>query len=145
MNNNDQQLVDYLYNQMIFQEFRCNHFISNKQLPSNSIWNKHIDENKILSSMIEKYKKFYIDKVELLKIKLDEIKQVNVNSYLTYDTEYYITQYIQRIEEINKYITILNAKDFDSIKNDKLSNISDAIDLQFPDYLVNPTLLGKLY
>jgi hypothetical protein len=144
MSNNDQQLVDHLYNAIFVQQLRCNHFNSTGHQSSNSIWNKYSDEKKIMLSMIEKYKKYYKNKVDNIKTQLHDIKEVNVNSYLTYDTDYYIEKYNQRMEELNKYIVEIDAKDFDHIAKDKLSTISEDIDYQFPNYLLDPTLLGKL-
>jgi hypothetical protein len=48
------------------------------------------------------------------------------------------------MEEIDKYIVHLDAKTFDHISKEKLSYISDVINSQFPDYLIDPTLVGKL-
>jgi hypothetical protein len=145
MSNNDQQLVDHLYNTIFDQQLRCNHFDSVCKQPTKSVWNKHADEKKILDIFVEKYKKFYKDKVLALKPKIQETKETNINSYLTYDKEYYISQYNQRIEEIDKYLVELEAKTFDHIVKDNLSSVSVALDLLIPNYLVTPTLLGKLY
>lgn len=144
MSNNDQLLVDHLYNAIFVQQLRCNHFNSVGQQASNSVWNKHADEKKIIDKMVDQYKKYYKDKVEKLKNQLHDIKEVNINSYLTYDTEYHVSLYNQRMEELNKYLVEIDAKTLDHITNDKLSSLSEALDLQFPGYLVDPSLLGKL-
>jgi hypothetical protein len=144
MSNNDQQLVDHLYNAIFVQQLRCDHFNLAGHQTSNSVWNKHADEKKILDNMIEQYKKYYKDKVMVLKTQLNDIKEVNVNSYLTYDTEYYISEYTQRVEELDKYLVELEAKSFDHIAKDNLSYISEAINYQFPEYSTYPTLLGQL-
>lgn len=143
MSNNDQQLVDHLYNIIFVQQLRFNHFNSVGQ-SNNSVWNKHSDEKKILDTMVENYKNYYKTKVEDLKTKLYDLKEVNVNSYLTYDKEYYVNEYNQRIEELNKYLVELDTKTLDHISKDKLSFLSEELELQFPDYLVDPVLLGKL-
>jgi hypothetical protein len=144
MSNNDQHLVDHLYNTIFIQQLRCNHFNSVGQLSSNSIWNKHSDEKQILDKMVEKYKNYYKTKIDILRYQLNDLKEANVNSYLTYDTEYHINEYNKRIKEINKYIIELDAKTLDHFSKDKLSVVSEAIDQQFPGYLVDPTLLGQL-
>lgn len=144
MSNNDQQLVDHLYNAIFVQQLRCNYFNSIGKQTENSVWNKHSDEKKILDIIVDKYKNFYKTKVEELKTKLNDIKEDNINSYLTYDKDYYINEYNQRIDELNKYLVELDARTLDHITKDKLSLLSEALDLQFPGYLVNPTLLGKL-
>lgn len=144
MSNNDQQLVDHLYNTIFVQKLRCKHFNSVGQHASNSVWNKHSDEKKILDKMVDQYKKYYKDKVEDLKTKLHDIKEANVNSYLTYDTEYHVNQYTQSVEELDKYLVELDAKTFDHVAKDKLSIVSKAIDAQFPGFMTVPTLLGKL-
>ena len=97
-----------------------------------------------MDNIIEKYKKYYHDKAEEIKTKLEEQKEYNISSYLTYDTEYYINQYNDRVEEINKYLVELDNKTFDNIANEKLSSISETIDQLFPNYMADPTLLGKL-
>jgi hypothetical protein len=144
MRNNDQLLVDHLYNTIFIQHMRCDHFNSVGPQVRNSIWNKHSDEKKILDNMVDKYKNYYKDMAEKLKIHFNDVKEVNINSYLTYDAEYHISQYTQRMEEIDKYIVHLDAKTFDHISKEKLSYISDVINSQFPDYLIDPTLVGKL-
>jgi hypothetical protein len=143
MCNNDQQLVDHLYNAIFVQYLRCNYFNFSGQQP-NSVWNKHTDEKKILDTMVNTYKNFYKTKVEKLKTKLNDIKENNINSYLTYDKEFYVNEYTNRIKELDKYLIELDARTFVHIANDKLSSLSEALDLQFPGYLVNPTLLGQL-
>ena len=144
MSNNDQLLVDHLYNAIFVQQLRCNHFNSVGQQASNSVWNKQADEKKIIDKMVDQYKKYYKDKVEKLKNQLHDIKEANINSYFTYYTEYHVSLYNQRMEELNKYLVELDAKTLVEIANDKLSSLSEALDLQFPGYLVDPSLLGKL-
>ena len=57
MSNNDQLLVDHLYNAIFVQQLRCNHFNSVGQQASNSVWNKQADEKKIIDKMVDQYKK----------------------------------------------------------------------------------------
>ena len=144
MSNNDQQLVDHLYNTIFVQLHRYNYFNSVPNLSNNSIWNKKTDEKYILDDLVNKYKKYYKDKAELLKLKLYDIKQLHINSYLTYDVDYYISQYNQRTEEVNRYISEIDTKTLDHITKNRLSYISESINEQFPSFLVDPTLLGKL-
>jgi hypothetical protein len=144
MSNNDQQLVDYLYNAIFVQKLRCNHFISLGKQANNSVWNKHVDEEKILYLMIDRYKNYYKTKIDIIKTKLYELKSCNVSSYLTYDTEYYVNEYNKRIEESDKYLLELDKKTFDEISKDKLSSVSESIDSLFPSYILYPTLLGQL-
>ena len=143
MSNNDQQLVDHLYSTIFVQLHRYNYFDVAK-LANNSVWNKKTDEKYILDDLVNKYKKYYKDKAELLKLKLYDIKQLHINSYLTYDEDYYISQYNQRIEEVNRYISDIDTKTLDYITKNRLSYISESITEQFPSFLVDPTLLGKL-
>jgi hypothetical protein len=144
MSNNDQQLVDHLYNTIFVQKHRCDHFDFACNHAKNSIWNKYVDEKKILDNIVDKYKQYYKDKVESLKPKLDEMKEANIKSYLTYNKEYYISQYNKYMEEVTKYLVELKAKTFDHISKEKLSNISESLNLLFPGYMVDPTLLGRL-
>jgi hypothetical protein len=94
--------------------------------------------------MIDKYKKYYKDKLEELKIQLYEIKDGHINSYLTYDSDYYLTQYNKSIEDINKYLFDIDGMDVDEILKNSLCKVSISIDLQFPGYLLEPSLLGKI-
>jgi hypothetical protein len=144
MSNNDQLLVDHLYNMIFVQQLRYKHFNLTGQRVNNSVWKKNADEKKILDNMVGQYKKYYKDKVDTLKTRLLDIKEVNVNWYLTYDTEYHVSQYNQRMGELDKYLVELDAKTFDHIAKDKLSFLSEVFDSQFPGYLVDPTLLGQL-
>lgn len=144
MSSNDQQLVDHLYNTIFVQKQRCDHFDFACKHATNSIWNKYTDEKKILDNMVEKYKKYYKDKVELLKTKLHDMKEANINSYLTYDKEYYTQQYIKYMEEVNKYLVELDGKTLDHVTKDKLSTLPESLNSCFPSYMVDPTLLGRL-
>jgi hypothetical protein len=144
MRNNDQLLVDHLYNAIFVQNIRCDHFNTLIPQASNSIWNKFSDEKRILDNMVDNYKNYYKNKVKALKTELHNVKEANINSYLTYDADYYVSQYTQSIEEIDNYLANLERKTFDHISKEKLSNISDALNIQFPDYLVDPTLIGQL-
>ena len=73
MSNNDQQLVDHLFQQIFVQQLRCTHFDTVKPKPSsNSVWNKSSDEIAILNLAVAKYKKYYQDKAEEVKTKLNE-------------------------------------------------------------------------
>lgn len=144
MSNNDQQLVDHLYNTIFTQQLRCNHFNNSGYQSHNSVWNKHPDEKKILNIMVENYKNYYKNKVEELKEKLLELKEININSYLTYNAEYYVNQYNERLEEINKYLVEIDLKTIDHIAKDKLNSISTVIDSDYPDFFATPTLLGRI-
>ena len=109
MSNNDQQLVDHLFEQIFVQKLRCTHFDTiNPNLSSNSVWNKSSDEKAILELTINKYKKYYQDKMEELKNVLTVKKDYDVSSYLTYDAEYYVNEYNDRNEEIKKYLAEKN-------------------------------------
>ena len=144
MSNKDQQLVDHLYNTIFVQLHRYNYFNSIGKIPNNSVWNKKTDEKKILDIFVDKYKDYYKNKVEDLKLKLYDIKQIHTLSYLTYDIDYYISQYNERMEDVNKYLTELESKTLDHIKKDTLSFMSDNLNKCFPNYLIDPTLLGLL-
>ena len=144
MNINDQQIVDHLYSQIFMQQFRYNYFnkITSKQ-HINSVWNKTSDEKEILKSMVESYKNFYKNKAEYIKTQLEIIKNHNITSYLTYNTEYYVNEYNSQVEDVDKYLSELKSKTIDNIDDD-LSHISENVDKLFP-YMFNiPTLLGHL-
>jgi tRNA G26 N,N-dimethylase Trm1 len=144
MNINDQQIVDHLYSQIFMQQFRYNYFnnITSKQ-HINSVWNKTSDEKEILKSMVESYKNFYKNKAEYIKTQLEIIKNHNITSYLTYNTQYYVNEYNSHVEDVDKYLSKLKSKTIDNIDDD-LSHISENVDKLFP-YMFNiPTLLGHL-
>lgn len=144
MNTSDQKIVDVLYENIFAQQQRCDYF-NKLGFQPNSVWNKYPDEKNILDNMVARYKKYYHDKANEIKNKLEEQKEYNVSSYLTYDPEYYINKYNDRVEEINKYLVDLDSKTLEHIAKDEMSFISEEIDKQFPDYIRNPTLLGKLF
>ena len=138
----DQKLVDFLYERIFVQKLRSDHFLS--MSPPNSVWNKHADEKKFLDSLVEEYKGYYRKKAGEMKEKLEKTKESDVSSYLTYDTEFYVNQYNDRVETINKYIVELDTHDFDTISNTKLNSVSTEIDTLFPLYMATPSLLGCL-
>ena len=53
MDTSEQKLVDFLYENIFAQKQRCDYF-NNMRVQSNSLWNKHTDEKKILDNLIEK-------------------------------------------------------------------------------------------
>jgi hypothetical protein len=138
----DQSFIDQVYYNLFEQTLRYNQFYIN--LHSNSVWNKSIGEKNVLESLVKIYKKFYYDKAEEIRIKIGQIKQVNVNSYMTYDCEYHVNQYNDRIAEVNKYIVKLDAITYEDVMDSELGVISEEIELLFPKYLVTPTLYGRL-
>jgi len=138
----DQSFIDQLYYNLFEQTLRYTHF--NISVPSNSVWNKSIGEKNVLERLVKIYKKFHEDKAEEIRIKIGEIKEANVNSYLTYDPEFHVNQYNDRIAEINKYLVTLEALTFEDVMDAELGVISDEIELLFPSYIVTPTLYGKL-
>lgn len=145
MSNNDQQLVDHLFEQIFVQKLRCTHFDTiNPNLSSNSVWNKSSDEKAILELTINKYKKYYQDKIEELKKVLSDKKDYDVSSYLTYDSEYYVNEYNDRSEEIKKYLVELETKTFEDISTKDLTIVSEKITALYPDFMCKPTLLGLL-
>jgi hypothetical protein len=140
----DKKLVDVLYENILSQNIRSDYFRLTGSYSANSVWNKHTDEKRILDIMVNKYKKYYLDKTVEIRDKLEEIKHHNISSYLTFDVDYYINQYNDRIEEVDKYVVQLEYKTIDDIINDKLSFVSAEIDMLFPNFMATPTLFGKL-
>jgi hypothetical protein len=138
----DQSFIDQVYYNIFEQTLRYNQFYIN--LHSSSVWNKAIGEKNVLESLITIYKKFYEDRAEEIRIKIGEIKEVNVNSYMTYDCEYHINKYNDRISEVNKYLITLEALTYEDVMDAKLGVISEEIELLFPKYIVTPTLYGRL-
>lgn len=145
MSNNDQQLVDHLFEQIFVQKLRCTHFdTTSPNLSSNSVWNKSSDEKAILELTINKYKKYYQNKIEELKKLLSDKKDYDVSSYLTYDTEYYVNEYNDRNEEIKKYLVELETKTFEEISIKDLTIVSEKLTVLYPNFMCKPTLLGLL-
>jgi len=141
--NIDQQIIDYLYNSIYLQEIKCNQCKTCIQV--NSVWNKYTEEKKFLDTLVEKYKNFYKNKVVELKKKIFEIKENNIKSYFTYDSEFYTKKYDEQMAEITKYIRDLDSYTLQEIKTKNLNFISKDIDDLFPSYMVIPTLLGIEY
>jgi len=145
MSNKDQQLVDHLFEQIFVQKLRCNHFDTiAPNLSSNSVWNKSSDEKAILELVINKYKKYYQDKIEELKNVLTVKKDYDVSSYLTYDAEYYVNEYNDRNEEIKKYLVELETKTFENISTEDLTIVSDQLCALYPNFMCKPKLLELL-
>ena len=67
MSNNDQQLVDHLYNSIFIQKSRYDHFSLGGIQPVNSVWNKQSDEKAIFEKLVENYKDFYRKKADIIK------------------------------------------------------------------------------
>ena len=137
MDSIDQKLVDFLYENIFVQKLRSNHFLS--MAPPNSVWNKHADEKKILDNTIDAYKGYYVKKAEEMKARLETEKNRNVNSYLTYDTEFYVNQFNERVEEITKYLVELESRDLEYISKNSLNSVSDTLDVVFPHFMTNPS------
>ena len=145
MSNNDQQLVDHLFQQIFVQKLRCTHFNTiNPKPSSNSVWNKSSDEKAILELTINNYKKYYQNKIEELKKILSDKKDCDVSSYLTYDSEYYVNEYNDRNEEIKKYLAELETKTFEEISTKDLTIVSEQLNVLYPNFISKPTLLGLL-
>lgn len=145
MSNNDQRLVDYLFEQIFIQKLRCNHFDTiNPNISSNSVWNKSRDEKAILELTLNRYKKYYKDKMKELENILLVKKNDNISSYLTYNTKYYTDEYNDRNKEIKKYLVEIETKTFEDISKQDLTNVSDHLNDLYPNFMCKPTLLGLL-
>lgn len=142
--NIDQQLIDHLYNSIYLQEIKCNQSKTGI-IQVNSVWNKYTEEKKFLDTLVEKYKNFYKNKAVELKKKLFEIKENNIKSYFTYDSEFYTKKYDEQMSEITKYMTYIDSCTLEAIKTKNLNFISKDIDDLFPSYMVTPSLLGLEY
>jgi hypothetical protein len=140
--NVDQALVDMLYNSILSQNMRCTHFNNISPQPSmNSVWNKSIDEKKILGICIEQYKKYYYDKALIVRAKLEEIRDKAVSSYLTYNVVYYQQEYENRIAEVEKYETDIENMTLEHVLTQKLDSISANLDYLTRDIIHTPLLL----
>jgi len=139
--NNDQYYIDQLYALISAQRLRYNHFsIIIPQPSSTSVWNKTSDEKSILDKMVDTYKGYYKVKCDELKTKLEEIKDYNTTSLLTYDVDYHINEYNARMEEIKKYLVDLENKTIEETFKDDLSKISENVDLLSFSYIADPQL-----
>lgn len=144
MNHKDQKLVDHLFERIFLQKIRYAFFSKVPPKRHPNIRDKSNDEKEILEDFIAKYKKFYQDKAEELKKKLNEKKEYDISSYFAYDTEYYINEYNNRVEEVNKYLVELENKTNDQIDKDDLSFVSEKINALYPNFIPKPNLLGLL-
>ena len=139
MSNSDQQLIDLLYNNIYMQKIKCEYYF-NKHISPDSMWNKHTDEHNIMELYIKKYKQFYIDKSNELIIKLIEIKNANINSYLTFNPEQYENLHTTDLNNINIIVNQINSKNINSILSDKISILFKPFN-NIPIIFVDPTLL----
>lgn len=140
--NVDQALIDMLYNAILSQNMRCTHFNNISPQPSmNSVWNKSIDEKKILGICIEQYKKYYYDKALIVRTKLEEIRNKAVSSYLTYNVVYYQQEYENRIAEVEKYETDIENMTLEHVLTKKLDSISSNLDYLTRDVIHIPLLI----
>lgn len=142
--NIDQQYIDQIYNAIIVQKLRYDHF--NSIIPNTSkksVWNKTNDEKIILQQLVNLYKDYYKNKAEELQLKIKEQKEYNMNSYLTYDPTYYEKNYTERKKELENYLNDLDDKNINDTLADKLNFVSIHIDTLFPGYMVTPTLFNK--
>lgn len=144
MNSNDQKFLDQLYGSIFVQQLRYNHFNAiNPKTSTTSIWNKSKDELELLHKLVDTYKQYYFNKAKELQNKLTELKESYMVSYLTYDTEFYINQYNDRMSTIYKYITELETKTVNDIITSKISLVSPDINLVFPFFMTDSSLIGK--
>lgn len=144
MNSNDQQFLDHLYGSIFVQQLRFNHFNAIVPQPkSTSIWNKSKDERELLNKLVDTYKQYYFNKAKELQVQLTVLKESYIASYLTYDTEFYIKQYNDRMSIIYKYMTELESKTVNDILNFKTSLISPDINTVFPSFMLDSSLIGK--
>jgi len=140
MNSHDQLKLDLLYHSIYVQKLRYNNFNAIKT--SSGVWNTSASEKKVLEGLLNTYKKYYFDKIIELKEKILEEKKYNTESYLTYDTEFYINKFNISMEEINKYIVELEKIDIDTFYLN-LSIISDNFTLSHPEFLLKPSFEYK--
>ena len=142
--NTNQKLVDFLYESVLDQKLRCDYFSNIGTCHNNSVWNKNVDERRILDRLVDRYKKYYIDKADEVKQKLNVQKEYDINSYLTLSTDYYINKYNKDIEDVNKYIENIKNKTINTIISEKLNSISVDIDVTFVDFIATPVLINEV-
>jgi len=123
------------------QRLRCEYFKSvTPNITTKSVWNKTIHEKGILEQMINLYKDFYLQKIVEIEKQLEETKEYNINSILTYDADYYVNQFNDKMEDIKKYRVMLDKKTDDEIYTEDLTFISEDINFTFSDYIPDPIL-----
>lgn len=138
MNSPDQLKLDLLYHSIYVQKLRYNNFNAIKT--STGVWNTSAAEKRVLEGLISTYKKYYFDKIKELTLNIKEEKKYNIESYLTYDTEFYINKFNSSMEEINKYIVELENIDIDNFYLKNLSIISDNFNISHPEFLLKPSI-----
>ena len=138
----DQQIIDLLYNAVYVQHLRYSHYNS-MQLQGQ--WNSRFhDETIILNTFVEKYKKYFITRCQELSKLITETKQYNTESYLTINTEFYLTQYEEHITELKKYTDKVNAINVHDILTTDLSSLGSILDKLYPDFIKTATLFGNV-
>lgn len=141
MNDTNQQYLDFLYEQLVYQYKRYAYY-KNIDLPFNST--RLHDEIKILENCTEMYKNFYKKRIEVIRKKLTKTHNKNIKSYLTLDVEYYNKQYSLRMEEIDNYLNKLSNIDIDSITTVDLGNISPVINYNVSELILTPSLFNLI-
>jgi len=141
MNDTNQQYLDFLYEQLVYQYKRYVYY-KNIDLPFNST--RLNDEIKILENCAEMYKNFYKKRIEVIRKKLTKTHNKNIKSYLTLDVEYYNKQYSLRMEEIDNYLNKLSNIDIDSITTVDLGNISPVINYNVSELILTPSLFNLI-
>jgi len=124
--NNEQQYIDQLYAFVFAQRIRCTQLSSSEE------------ELNVLMDFVSVYKQYYEQKAEEILTRLHKTRDINVGSYLTYDKEFYVTEYNARKEEVELYLKKL--PDMSSMED--LSVISPAIDKLFAEFVLTPTLFS---
>lgn len=140
-----QRNLDYLYERIATQKLRVDTYNCKKtKLSPQSCWNNDKLEKKILTDMIKQYKSFLIKRAEHILNILETIKNDNVNSYMTYNKQFYETEFQNYKKEIENYKDKVILSPPSSITSIDFSKISENINKLYSNILVKPTLFSQI-
>ena len=117
----DEQLV-----RIVYQRLRCVQDLEN------------VPEISLLLALEKQYKFYYIQRSNQLQEVLRVLKDTCVNSYMTYDKQYYQDAYTKSVQALEKYRQ--NVEDSNIYEDFSKVGVPD-IDDNYPSYFLKPQLL----
>lgn len=117
----DEQLV-----RIVYQRLRCVQDLENGS------------EISLLLALEKQYKAYYIQRSNQLQEVLRVLKETCVNSYITYDKQYYQDAYIKSVQALEKFRQ--NVEDANIYEDFSKVGFPD-IDDNYPSYFLKPQLL----
>lgn len=142
MNSINQSKIDLLYNAIYIQNIRYLHFTAIK---TSGQWSsKFNDEIVIFKNLIKEYKQLFLNQINDLTKIITDAKEYNTTSYLTYNCDYYIEQFNNHIDLLNKYTDKVENLNIDNVLITDLSSLGKELDLLYPKFITVPSLFNEL-